>query len=89
VDNKIHKVASDKVPIESADPCARVGEKVGHIPARETHRRDDADRLPVETTFPCQLVGWRGLSAAMTDLSLRNEDEDVTPSARHGYTSSG
>lgn len=30
VDNEVHKVASDKVPIESTDPRTRVGEKTGY-----------------------------------------------------------
>jgi hypothetical protein len=47
VDYKVNKMAPDKVPIESTDPRTRVCEKVSHIPARETHRRDDAEVLPI------------------------------------------
>jgi hypothetical protein len=87
--NKVNEMAPNEVPFMRTDPRARVGEKVSHIAAQQAHRRDDADRLPVENTLPGQLVGWGSLPATMTGLSLGDEGKNVTPPARHGYTSSG
>lgn len=82
-------MAANKIPFMRTDPRARVGEKVSHIAAQQAHRRDDTDSLPVENTFPSRLVGWGGFPAAVTGLSLQDEGKNVTPPARHGYTSSG